>query len=255
MKNNENTIDPARKIKLSVSAIGTYEKCPKKYWYNYIEKPPIKKQEWSHLEFGSCLHLALEKFHEFLITHQLKQSEYSSLMKKCLESAIKDFNQDLLENDFGLMKSIMQCYLNQIKSDGLPNVLWVERPFEVTIGNYYMKGFMDRVDKIGPGAYRVIDYKTSKNPAYLDKFQLQVYAMVLRDQLPDMETICGSYLLLKHECKTKDWDFTNKDLDDCRSAIISWGDSILNDSTWCKKPSKLCDFCDYKEICLGNWSD
>ena len=54
-----------KRIKLSVSSIKTYEDCPKKYWYGYIEKPPIEKKPWVHLEFGSCLHLALEKFHQF----------------------------------------------------------------------------------------------------------------------------------------------------------------------------------------------
>ncbi len=247
--------EPIKKIKLSVSSMGTYEKCPKKYWYSYIEKPPIEKKEWAHLEFGSCLHLALENFHEFLMNNNIPQAEYGTLMKKCLLAAVKDFNEELLLPDNKLIQTIMQSYLNKIRTEGLPNVLWVEKPFDVMIGDFCLKGFMDRVDKVGPGAYRVVDYKTSKNPAYLDKFQLQVYAMVLRDQLPDMETISGSYLLLKHDCKTKDWDFTNKDLDDCRETILNYGDSILKDEVWCKKPTKLCDFCDYKNICLGNWEE
>lgn len=246
---------PPKRTKLSVSSIKTYEDCPKKYWYGYVEKPPIEKKAWVHLEFGSCLHLALEKFHEFLMETPLPQTEYSGLMKKCMEAAVKDFNQELLAPEVQNMQVIMQSYLNDIKANGLPNVLWVEKPFDITIGNFYLKGFMDRVDQVGPGAYKVVDYKTSKNPAYLDKFQLQTYAMVLRDQLPDMEKISGSYVLLKHDCKTKDWEFTMKDLDDCKEKILKYGNLIFNEDTWQKKHSKLCDFCDYKELCLSNWSD
>lgn len=250
----ENNATPKR-MKLSVSSIKTYEDCPKKYWYGYVEKPPIEKKPWVHLELGSCLHLALEKFHDFLMETPLPQTEYSGLMKKCMESAVKDFNQELLVPEIQNMQVIMQSYLNDIKTNGLPNVLWVEKAFDITIGNFYLKGFMDRVDQIGPGSYKVVDYKTSKNPAYLEKFQLQTYAMVLRDQLPDMEKISGSYILLKHGCKTKDWEFTMKDLDDCKEKILKYGNLIFNEDTWQKKPTKLCDFCDYKDLCLSNWSD
>lgn len=242
-----------KKIKLSVSSIKTYEDCPKKYWYGYIEKPPIEKKPWVHLEFGSCLHLALEKFHQFLIDQPLPSSEYPGLMKKCLESAVKDFNQDLLAPEAGQMKSVLQSYLNNLKTEGLPNALWVERPFEITIGNFYLKGFIDRVDLVAPGVYKVVDYKTSKNPAYLEKFQLQVYSMVLKEQLPDVEKITGSYVLLKHDCKTKDWDFSDADLQECREKILKYGNLILSEKVWNKKPSKLCDFCDYKDLCMGSW--
>ena len=252
MQNQEST---PKKIKLSVSSIKTYQDCPKKYWYGYIEKPPIEKKPWVHLEFGSCLHLALEKFHDFLMEQPLPSHEYPGLMKKCMEAAIKDFNQELLEPEYKNMQLIMQSYLNDIKTNGLPHVLWVEKPFEITIGDFYLKGFIDRVDQTGPGAYKVVDYKTTKNPAYLDSFQLLVYAMVLKDELPDLEKISGSYTLLKHDCKEKSWEFTMNDLEKCKEKILKYGHLILREDTWQKKPSKLCDFCDYKELCISNWSD
>ena len=185
----------------------------------------------------------------------LPSHEYSGLMKKCMEAAVKDFNQDLLEPEIKNMQTVIQSYLNSLKSQGLPNVLWVEKPFEITIGDFYLKGFIDRVDQIGPGAYKVVDYKTTKNPAYLDSFQLLVYAMVLRDEIPDLEKISGSYILLKHDSKDKSWDFTMKDLEKCKEKILKYGHLILKEENWQKKPSKLCDFCDYKGLCISNWSD
>jgi len=250
---SEITTQPTKRTKLSVSAIQTYQKCPKKYWFNYIDKPPVPRVPWVHLELGSCIHLALEKFHGFLMKQPLPQTEWAGLMKKCLEAAIKEFNQEMLETQTDDIKKIVQDYLNELKATGLPNVLAVEQAFEINIGDYFMKGFIDRVDLVSPGVYRVVDYKTSKDPKYLDKFQLQVYAMVLRDQHPDLEKVTGSYLLLKHGSKLKSWEFTDGDLDDARSDIIKNGDLITRETTWVKKPTKLCDFCDYKELCLGSW--
>jgi ATP-dependent helicase/DNAse subunit B len=120
----ENNVPPKR-IKLSVSSIKTYDDCAKKYWYGYIEKPPIQKKPWVHLELGSCLHLALEKFHDFLMKQQLPQTEYSGLMKKCMESAVKDFNQELLSPEIDNMKTIMQSYLNDIKTNGSFNKMFL----------------------------------------------------------------------------------------------------------------------------------
>lgn len=247
--------EPTKKLKLSVSSIGTYEKCPKKYWFSYIEKPPIPKKEWSHLELGSCLHLALEKFHGYLIEQPLPSDQYPPLMKKCLENAVKEFNQEILAPEADDMQKIMQSYLNDIKKNGLPNVLWVEKPFNFELGDYLIRGFMDRVDQVAPGVYNVVDYKTSKNPAYLTKFQLLVYAMILKHELPDLEKVTGNYILLKHDCKTKGWEFSLEDINQCMEDIKNFGDQIISDNLWEKKPSKLCDFCDYKDLCLGNWSD
>lgn len=247
------------KLKMSVSSIGTYDKCPKKYWYQYIEKPDIVKPKWDHLEFGSYIHLVLEKFHKYLLEQFLPTSEYSSLMKKCMQEALKDFDQDILAKDIGMIKTTLQSYLDQLKKNGTPNVIYVERPFLQEIGDYIIRGFIDRIDRVSDGHYHVVDYKTSKDPRYLTPFQLYVYSLVIQEEFPDAQKITGSYMLLKHNCSYKTWEISEAEITDTRNKIMKYGDLISTDMSgdkpWEKKPSKLCDFCDFKDLCQNNWTD
>jgi putative RecB family exonuclease len=237
-------------LKLSASSVGTYESCPKKYHYNYIVKPDIEKPEWDHLEFGSCAHRILELFHLKLLDDPVPSSEYHLLMKECFKGGLSEFKMRLLKPNLPYLKEVIQDYLNTIYDFGVPDVVGVETEFTIDIDGYKVRGFIDRVDRLSPGEYRVVDYKTSKNPKYLKDFQLLVYALAIKELFPDAETIHGSYCLLKHKCSTKDYSFTEFDYEKCRKKIKQVGDYISSDTVWIKKPSKLCDWCDYKSICL-----
>ena len=240
-------------IKLSASSIGTYEKCPKKYHYHYIEKPDIPKQDWSHLEFGKCLHRALELFHLDLMKNIKSPDEYSLAMRLSFIEALKEFDVELLKPELPTAKNILQKYLDTIHQNGLPKVVSVELPFQFKIQGLELKGFIDRIDQIGTGKYKVVDYKTNKNPKYLNNFQLLLYALAVKNHFPDAEEIMGSYVLLKHDCKTMDWVFKKQDIKNTIDKILKVGKDIETDTLWEKKPSALCNWCDYKDICQNSW--
>jgi RecB family exonuclease len=242
-------------IKLSASSIGTYEKCPKNYHYRYIEKPDVPKQKWPHLEFGSCAHRVLELFHLDLIDNVRDPSEYADLMKDCFKKGLKEFDIEILRDELLYLKEVLQEYLNIILEEGLPQVISAEMDFNFKIGEYTVRGFIDRVDKIGPGEYHVVDYKTSKNPSYLTNFQLLLYALAIKERYPDAEIIHGSYVLLKHKSKLMSWSFTEKDYQETIQKVIDTGRSIDTEAVWEKKPSVLCNWCDYRTICQDDWTE
>ena len=168
----------------------TYTKCPKKYHYRYIEKPDVEESKWNFTEFGSCAHRILELFHLEILKRLVKKEEYPLLMKRCFRDGIKEFDINILEEPTwtpegdqpGIiyMREIIQDYLDNIKENGMPDVIGVEMPFSFKIDDdSIVRGYIDRVDRVGPGEYRVVDYKTSKNEKYLSEFQLLVYAEAL----------------------------------------------------------------------------
>ena len=253
-------------LKLSVSSMDTYDKCPKKYHYRYIEKPDLPQNKWGFTEFGSCAHSVLELFHKELMNKNIPEKEYSILMKKCFKSAVKEYDINLLSETVwtpdgdkpGLLclREIMQTYLDKIRDEGLPNVIGVEIPFNFKINeNTLVRGFIDRVDRISPGEYRVVDYKTSKSMKYLTDFQLLVYGEALRRRFKDVRIVHGSFLMLKHNCKSCDYTFTMNDLSVCEKNIIKRASFIDSDLTWVKKPSVLCNWCDYRSICQDAWAE
>jgi len=252
-------------LKLSVSSIGTFEKCPKNYHYRYIEKPDVERNRWPATEFGSCAHLALELFHKTINKKGVPRSQYSSLMKWSYKKALSEFDFDILNQDLwspdgdknGIeyLKEVLQDYLNNIKTNGMPNVIGIEVPYNFYIGDTMVRGFMDRLDKVSEGEYRVVDYKTSKSKKYLNSFQLLVYSEAIRRMYPDAKIIHGSYMLLKHGCETLDWTFSHSDLDKVVKRVSKSANMIKNETRWVKRPSILCNWCDYKKICQESWAE
>jgi CRISPR/Cas system-associated exonuclease Cas4 (RecB family) len=233
--------------------MGTYKKCPKKYHYQYIEKPDVPKQDWSHLEFGKCAHRVLELFHEDLIKNVRDRNEYAKIMRDSFKLGLSEFDKNILRDDLPELKQTLQIYLNNIFKNGLPQVIYNEKSFDFKVGENHVRGFIDRIDKVSDIEYRIVDYKTNKNPKYLTNFQLLLYALALKEMIPEAKIISGSYILLKHQCKTLDYTFTEDDYKKTLDEIKNIGHSIDTNVIWKKEPSILCNWCEFQNICQGSW--
>lgn len=219
-------------LKLSASSIGTFEKCPKQYQYRYIIKPDVPEKDWSFLEFGKCAHRTLELFHEHLLYNIEPPDRWSQIMKESFQKAIREFDPGILKPEFPELKGVIQDYLDLMRENGLPPVVHNELNFNFKIENYVVRGFIDRIDKISDGEYHVVDYKTNKNPKYLKEFQLLLYALAVKEKYPDAELIHGSYVLLKHKSRTKDWTFTEEDYQRTIDKVIQVGRDITLGRSW-----------------------
>jgi len=234
-------------IKLSASAVKTYEQCPRKYFFNYIERAP--KKEWAHFDLGNLCHRSLEFFHEENMKKDINKNSWNKLMGACFKKARKGYpkmTDDLLTE----AKDLLTGYLTMLKKKGLTDVKGVETAFKFNIAeNILLRGFLDRVDLMEDGRLHILDYKTTKNVQYLDDFQLLVYGLWLRREYPDIESFRGSYLLLRHGSKLKSYDFTIEDVEKIEKDLISYADKIRFDDVWTPIPHRLCNWCDFKDIC------
>ena len=76
-------------IKLSASAVKSYEQCPRKYFFNYIERAP--KRQWDHFDLGNLCHKSLELFHEAHLKNSVKKKTLAKIMQSSFTEARKDF--------------------------------------------------------------------------------------------------------------------------------------------------------------------
>lgn len=88
---------------------------------------------------------------------------------------------------------------------------------------------------------------------YLDKFQLQVYGMHLKNLFPEIQEYDGVYLVLPEGPKKLSYRITLGDVEEAKEDIIKTAEQIATDKTWDPKPTFLCKYCDYYDACPDGW--
>ena len=240
-------------IKLSASSVKTYEQCPKKYYYSYIDKQP--KQDWEHLLLGNCAHRTLEIFHNiYRDIGTSKHKTLSEIMKVSFSAARKEFK--LKEETINECFSLLSDYLVSVRKNGMPVVIGIEQDFEIKLSNsVIVRGFIDRIDLLDDNTYHIVDYKTTKNVKYLEPLQLKVYGLWLEKEFPEINKFKASYSLLRHGSKLKSYNLSVEDLKSVKTDLLNYASTIRTENTWAPIPTALCNWCDFKNICSGYAED
>jgi len=232
-------------LKVSASSLKTYTQCPRKYYFTYIDKQP--KKDWGHLELGNFVHGVLEDFHNQLKDDNIGEDDWGELLTTICKNRVSEFK--LEPEQKRASKEMLKLYLDLLRRDGLPNVLFNEKDFNIKLkDDLIIRGFIDRIDSDPDLGFHIVDYKTGKSK-YLDDFQLLIYGIYLLNENPDVAKFKASYLALAEGSKMLSYTFTKTDVQRVVSKIIAIADQIREDKTWEPKPQFLCSYCDFEEIC------
>ena len=128
----------------------------------------------------------------------------------------------------------------------------LEEPYEFYHKGVHMRGYIDRIDEVEDGVYKVLDYKTSKNTKYLKDFQILVYASAIKSKYKNIKKILGSFMMMKHNFEEKYVEIDDDRIDEAIKKIEDVSQMINTDTVWEKKPSFFFYFCDYKSMCQNN---
>ena len=243
---------------LSASRVKTYLQCPRKYYYTYIEKLP--RQEWLHFDLGTMVHGVLEHFHEKIRTDKdISSANLKRLMKESFKK-----QRAFMEKEKGVpvvysvlveAKDLLAEYLKNIESNGIgTEILSLEADFDIKLTeDFSVRGYVDRVDRDRDGILHIKDYKTNKNMKYMEPFQLRTYGIYLLDKYPDVETFRGSYVMMRFGGMLVSYDFNKEDVIKEKKSLIEHAQRITEEERWIAKPTRLCDWCDFKDPCLNTW--
>lgn len=240
-------------IALSVSRVKTFDEesggCRRKYKFCYIDKLPRIDRDF-HI-FGKYLHQVLENFHAELLEHPERKDEWHAVIKEAWDSAYNEYSDQMTGLQYKEAKDITDEYVDLLEEEGLPNVIAVEKPFYINLNDkVLLNGFIDRIQLDADGMIHVADYKTTKDPKYLqDFFQLMTYcyALVLEDE--NIKRIRASFILLRHSFDYITQEFSREEVIEVAEKFLKYAYAIEEEKLWRPNPQFLCKYCDYQEHC------
>jgi len=255
-------------VRFSFSQLIAFDTCPLQYKFSYILNIPCRGRYV--FSFGKSLHKTLFQFCQAWRT--VEKSGQGNLFVK---EERKGESKKVVSFD-DLLKIYEQCWIDEwyeskehqkkykekgrqilkmfyddmINTD--PRIKYLEKEFNFRIGEYIIKGFIDRVDEKDDGL-EIIDYKTgqggSKDMDLEKKQQLYIYQLASRKLTEAFDKPVQQ--LTFHYLETGEKvSFLGKeeDLKKVEEKIIKTIIKI-KEGDFSPTPSRTCKFCDFYHIC------
>lgn len=236
-------------MRISYSALNTFQTCPLKYKYSNIDK--IKEPKSKEAVFGTLVHSTLNFIHSpSLVPPNIEQA---------LDYFSKNWNSEIFEDEmeeraaFSLGVSMIQNYYKK-NNPGDFNIVDLESRFQIEIESHIVSGIIDRIDKTEDG-FEIIDYKTTKKMPSQEKvdndLQLSVYLNAFLARYPkeiaNLDKITVSLYYLKHGVKLSS-QRTKEQLDNTKKLFLEVIQEIEK-SNFPPSVNPLCDWCGFQKIC------
>lgn len=228
----------------SPNMLKTFESCPQKYWFKYIQKISMP-QKSSLFEKGKKIHA---------LAHYYLRGDDISKLETALNQQEHEIWENLKQNEY-----FQKSYVNS------------EYNLSCKVGEYWVGGRLDALmsDTLTPAPspqgrgeniYYILDYKTGqipKNPEY--DFQTAVYLLCVSKKLKTLTPTTSPKGRGEVEIK-----FVYIDLKNNQNCVIDYDKDYekpiieICDRIKAFEPqenieySKKCEFCEYRKLCCFN---
>ncbi len=253
---------------LSAHSFKTYKNCPRKFLYSELYKIPVVDRDSKMFYFGSAIHKTLE----WMINSAIEQGIYpqKEIVLEMFDKKLSLFefdSEEKFEEYIERGHSALESYYHKLIATPIKNIVEIEAKFDgITISDYPVKGFIDRVEENEDGSYSIYDYKTgsakyktSVAPGkdyehYYDQLRFYKLAFEAKNEAKIVSNV--GLIFIEESDKSFNLQITKEEDEDMKNQIIQ----VLNDIHSLKfKPedyknnsSKSCENCDFKMICKLN---
>lgn len=246
-------------ITYSQSRIATYENCPQQYKLRYIDRiKPLGKKEGVQAFLGQRVHEALEKLYNDLI--RSKGNSLEELLAYYRERWQANWHDNIAIREKGLTRKYyletglraLKSYCQRYHPFDQALTLSTELALQFKVGNYLIKGYIDRLSKTSEGVYEIHDYRTSgflPDQEKLDNdLQLALYQIGIKAMFPDVKDVLfvWHYLLFDKEMTSTR---TEAQLKDMKKQVISLIRDMEQDVRFEAKEGGHCEVCEYSARC------
>ncbi|MBU2214227.1 PD-(D/E)XK nuclease family protein [Patescibacteria group bacterium] len=251
--------------------MAAFSNCPYQYRFAHILKIP--RQGKAVFSFGKTMHSTLQKVFELINEKKgLGQSDLFGYKANKQQGAVKNVKINI-DEILGLYeqswvddwyeskkqkeehkkkgKDILKDFYEKYK-DNWPNIVFLEKGFntkvQVDSQIYTIRGVIDRIDEIN-GKIKIVDYKTGKAKdklSFEEKEQLLLYQLA-GQELFRKEIASLSFYYLDNNSEIE-FLGSQEDLDKVKEKIVNTIMEIKK-CEFLPKPSALCKYCDFFDIC------
>jgi RecB family exonuclease len=245
----------------SHSRLETFETCPLKFKFRYIEKVETPIEEMVEAFVGKRVHEVLEKLYSDLHYEKLNTLDellgfYHAEWQKNWNPGVKITRQNMTEqNYFDYGARCIRSYYERHKpfNDSVTLATELNLLFALDeAGEYKVTGFVDRAARRPDGTYEVHDYKTSRNlPAQADldrDRQLALYQIGLRERWPDAERVELVWHYVGKDTTLRS-SRTPEQLAELRASTIAKIREIEAEKEFAPRQGDHCEWCEYQPVC------
>jgi DNA helicase II / ATP-dependent DNA helicase PcrA len=233
-------------LSLSASDLDLYLTCPLKYKFARVfgipQEPTINQR------FGILIHNVLERFHKEEDADGDGLARLMALFEAGWRRSGFGSSDDELQFRDRAREAMRLYSERERESEGVP--VWLERKFDIKIGEHHVRGRVDRVDRLPGGDHELIDYKTGERKSEDDlesDLQLALYRLAAREAW-EVEASVGSYYYVLDGEKVAA-PVRSDDAERVERTVLQVGEGVLGQDFEPRPSPKVCGWCDYRLVC------
>jgi putative RecB family exonuclease len=245
----------------SVTQLATFRKCPKRFWYRYV-----RRQEGGFKTVEAVLGDVVHQSLAWLYRRPRQEPRVAktglySYFRETWEAEVSPGVRvirpgDSLEHERARGIHMLDQYFDSIYLKDRKQTLEIEYEFQLLLkGKYRLVGVIDRLAADGDGDIFVIDYKTSRRAARgLDEdtdLQMDAYGLWA---LLKREVGCVYLRVELLQDATKyTINLKRREGNAVVNELVARIEEVRKETVFAAKPSPLCGWCEYREICPDRW--
>jgi len=243
----------------SHSRLSTFEDCPLKYKYTYIDKLDRDRRDSIEAFMGGLVHETMEKLYKDLSYTKLSTLEdlvafYRQRWAQEWTDEILIVRQEYTAAHYqGVGERCIGDYYRRYHPFDQTRTLGIER--EVTIAlpeDRRLRGYLDRLAQSPDSAYEIHDYKTSGHlpgqPDVDQDRQLALYQIGVQQEFRDATQVRLIWHYMAFD-KTLVSERNQQQIEELEHSVVELIKEIESAKEFPPRKSALCSWCEFQDIC------
>ncbi len=244
----------------SHSRLSCFEKCPKQFYYRYVERRPVETESIEAF-VGKRVHEVLERLNHFVRDGRVPSlARVIDRFRREWESHFEPDRVRIVRRESGAddyrqlgERCLSHHYRRHYPFDA-EETLGIEEHVAFALddaGRYRIRGIIDRVARAADGAIEIHDYKTGRwvpSQQQLDEDrQLALYQLGVAERYGDGPVRLVWHYLARRQTRVS--TRTPEQLEALRQGTIERIDEVEAERLFEPRPSNLCSWCEFNDIC------